>query len=123
MLAPTAAAAGYPDARPYDLRHNDVSLLSEEGRSIIEIARQTGHSPNLTLINTDGHVFQEATEAEKVGAEDEIRAARVVTRMWTQPVQERCEPLRPSVLATPTSPMGQRNATSRNGRLSLEPEW
>jgi integrase len=38
-------AAGLPTARTYDLRHSFVSLLIHEGQSILEVARQAGHSP------------------------------------------------------------------------------
>ena len=52
-----------------------VSLLIAEGRSIVEIARQAGHSPTMTL-NTYGHVFDELDGGIKRPAEDVIRDAR-----------------------------------------------
>ena len=42
----------------------------------IEVARQAGHSPTMTL-DTYSHVFEEATGAEHSSAEEAIRAARV----------------------------------------------
>lgn len=76
MFKPAATAIGHAVARPYDLRHSFVSLLIAEGTNIIEVAQQAGHSPTMTL-DTYGHVFAEATGAERVGAEEAIRAVRV----------------------------------------------
>ncbi len=61
--------------RPYDLRHAFVSLLINEGRSIVYVAAQAGHSPTMTL-DTYGHVIEELEEGEKTSAEDAIYAAR-----------------------------------------------
>lgn len=72
---PAKRAAGVPSARPYDLRHSFVSLLIQEGVSIIEIARQAGHTPTMTL-EVYGHVFDELDPAERVSAEAQIRRAR-----------------------------------------------
>jgi len=52
------AAAGLGVARPYDLRHAYASLLLHEGRSVIEVAAQLGHSPSVCL-DTYGHVMAE----------------------------------------------------------------
>ena len=73
---PAAAAAGVTGARPYDLRHSFVSLLIQEGVSIVEVARQAGHSPQECL-RTYAHVFEEFDPAERLPAEEAIRAARV----------------------------------------------
>ena len=44
-FAPALEAAGLQRrARPYDLRHSFASLLLHEGRSVIYVARQLGHS-------------------------------------------------------------------------------
>jgi integrase len=48
--------AMHMDLRPYDLRHTFVSQLIEDGASIVEIARQAGHSPTMTL-QVYGHIF------------------------------------------------------------------
>jgi integrase len=77
VFKPAAAAVGLPDARPYDLRHSFVSLLIAEGTHVIEVARQAGHSPTMTL-NTYGHVFDEASGAEGSTAEEAILSARHV---------------------------------------------
>lgn len=70
-----AKHAGLKAVRPYDLRHSFVSLLIAEGRSIIDVARQAGHSATMTL-DTYGHVFDELDGAEKLNPEQAIRAAR-----------------------------------------------
>jgi integrase len=62
-------------ARPYDLRHSFASLLIQEGVQIIEVARQLGHSPTMTL-EVYAHVFDEFDPAERVPAEEAIRHAR-----------------------------------------------
>src|SRR5581483_11074132 len=68
-------AAGIANVRPYDLRHSFVSLLIAEGRSIVDVARQAGHSPTMAL-DTYGHVFDELDGSEQLRAEDAIREAR-----------------------------------------------
>jgi integrase len=75
ILAPAASAAGLEDFRPYDLRHSFVSLLFAEGRTVIEVARQAGHSPTMALA-TYGHVIEEFEGAETRPAEEVIREAR-----------------------------------------------
>ena len=82
---PAAERAGLLRARPYDLRHAFCSLLIREGREITEIARQAGHAPSMTL-DTYGHVIEEMRGAERVSAEDAIRAARAAH------VSEKCPP-------------------------------
>jgi integrase len=75
VFQPAARAAGLGEIPPYDLRHSFVSLLIAERRTIIDVARQAGHSPTMTL-DTYGHVFDELDGAEPVSAEDMIRKAR-----------------------------------------------
>jgi site-specific recombinase XerD len=58
VYGPTAKAAGLDAARPYFLRHLFCSLLLAEGASVVEVARQAGHSPAMTL-STYGHVIEE----------------------------------------------------------------
>ena len=78
IFTPAAKAAGVDSpVRPYDLRHSFVSLLLAEGANVVEIARQAGHSPTMTL-STYAHLFDEAAGAERVAVEDEIRRARRV---------------------------------------------
>lgn len=77
-FATAAKQAGLTDVRPYDLRHSFVSLLIAEGRSIVDVARQAGHSATMAL-DTYGHVFDEldgAENAEKVNAEEAVAEAR-----------------------------------------------
>jgi integrase len=66
-------------ARPYDLRHSFVSLLLAEGAPVVEVARQAGHSPTMTL-STYAHLFEELAGTERRSAEDEIRRVRDATR-------------------------------------------
>jgi integrase len=75
VFQPAAAAGLESGARPYDLRHSFVSLLILEGASIVEVARQAGHAPTMTL-DTYGHFFDELEGAERGSAESEIRRAR-----------------------------------------------
>jgi len=75
IFAPAASAAGLKHFRPYDLRHSFVSLLFAEGRTVIEVARQAGHSPTMALA-TYGHVIEELDGAENRPAEDVIREVR-----------------------------------------------
>ncbi len=73
------------DLVPYDLRHAFASLLLHEGRhSVIEIARQLGHSPTMTL-NTYGHVMDELDGEAGISAEEEIRRARAQIRPISGP--------------------------------------
>lgn len=75
VFAPAARALGFEGARPYDLRHSFVSLLIHEGASVVEVARQAGHAPTMTL-STYAHVIDELDGAERVSAEVHIRQAR-----------------------------------------------
>lgn len=78
VFTPAAKMGGLGAIRPYDLRHSFVSLLIAEGRSIVEVARQAGHSPTMAL-NTYGHVFDELEGAGRRPAEDVIREARATS--------------------------------------------
>jgi integrase len=73
--APACRAAGLQDVRPYDLRHSFVSLLIHEGRSVVDVARQAGHSPTMAL-DVYAHVFDEFDPTERVSAAEEISRAR-----------------------------------------------
>jgi integrase len=75
VFAPALKAARLPHARPYDCRHSFASLLIHEGRSVIYVARQMGHSATETL-GTYGHVIDELADQPNIAAEDAIRAAR-----------------------------------------------
>jgi integrase len=56
VFDPLAASLGAPGMRPYDLRHAFCSLLIAEGLSVVEVARQAGHAPTMTLY-TYAHVM------------------------------------------------------------------
>jgi integrase len=75
VFQPAAEAAGLEAIRPYDLRHSFVSLLIAGRRSIVDVARQAGHSPSMAL-NTYGRVFDELEDAKPASAEELIRKAR-----------------------------------------------
>jgi integrase len=75
VFDPAVDKAGLGHVRPYDLRHSYVSLLIAEGRSIVDVARQAGHSATMAL-DTYGHVFDELDGTERISAEDAIREAR-----------------------------------------------
>jgi integrase len=83
IYTPAATAAGIERPRPYDLRHSFVSLLIAEGHNVVEVARQAGHSPTMTL-NTYAHIFEEFDPAERVNAADRIRKAREELRFRAQ---------------------------------------
>jgi integrase len=70
-----AHAAAVPIDRPYDLRHAFVSLLINEGRTIISIANQAGHAPTMTL-DTYGHIIDELEHQPRLSALDAINDAR-----------------------------------------------
>jgi integrase len=63
------------DLRPYDLRHSFVSLLIGEGQTVVEVARQAGHSAQ-TCLKTYAHVFDDFDPGDRVPAEERIRLAR-----------------------------------------------
>ncbi len=69
------ASAVIPYCVPYALRHGFASLLLHEGRNVIYVARQLGHSPTMTL-TVYGHVIDELEDAPTISAEDAIRQAR-----------------------------------------------
>jgi len=81
-----SAKAGLDRPRPYDLRHSFVSLLIHEGVSIVEVARQAGHSPAICL-RTYAHVIEEFDPADRRSAEEQIRQARgeLVSPMCHEP--------------------------------------
>jgi integrase len=71
----TKRSRRYEGVRPYDLRHSFVSLLIHEGVSIVEVARQAGHSL-MTCSSTYAHVIDEFDPSERMTAEAAIREAR-----------------------------------------------
>jgi integrase len=77
-FAEAATRAGVPAARPYDLRHGYVSLLIAQGATVVEVARQAGHAPTMTL-GTYAHLFDELDGADHRPAEEQIRTAPLAT--------------------------------------------
>jgi hypothetical protein len=91
--------------RPYDLRHAFCSLLIAEGASVVEVARQAGHAPTMTL-DTYAHVMADLDGAERVPDEVAIRAARaaeVSGKCPSDPTAAPAGPGIPSVLREPSS--------------------
>jgi integrase len=64
----------YSGPRPYDLRGSFASLLANEGKNIIYVAGQLGHTPE-TCLRYYARLFDEAPDVP-IPAEDAIRAAR-----------------------------------------------
>lgn len=81
VFAPSSAwAADLPDdARPRDLRSSFVSLLIHEGRSIVEVARQCGHSPEICLRDY-AQIVDDVDPFNRMPAADAIRFARANVR-------------------------------------------
>jgi integrase len=75
VFGPALTKAGLGPARPYDLRHSFASLLAHEGRSVVYIAQQLGHSAAVSL-RTYQHVLDELEGAPTISAEEAIRQAR-----------------------------------------------
>lgn len=73
-FADAAAHAGTPKARPYDLRHSYISLLIQQGATVVEVARQAGHAPTMTL-STYAHPFDEHDGADRRFVEDQLKDA------------------------------------------------
>lgn len=105
VYKPLAAAVGLDGSTPYDLRHSFASLLIHEGVSVVEVARQMGNAPDVTL-TTYAHVFEELDPAERVSAVEAIRAARVefdVREMYAEAeTGEDAEALNPHEYKKPT---------------------
>ena len=74
VVQPAAAAVGLMHARPYDLRGSFASLLIQEGRNVVDVAKQLGHTPE-TCLRYYARLFDEAPE-HPIPAEGAIRAAR-----------------------------------------------
>ena len=72
---PAAEAVGLSASRPYDLRHSFASLLIYEGASVVEVARQMGNAPSVTL-DTYAHVFEERDPSKTRNPAEAIEAAR-----------------------------------------------
>ena len=75
VYKPAVEAVGVVGSRPYDLRHSFASLLIHEGASVVEVARQMGNAPSVTL-DTYGHVFDERDPSCRLDPAESIEAAR-----------------------------------------------
>ena len=75
MYKPHAAAVGLTAGIPYDLRGSFVSLLAWEGQTMLEVARQAGHSVAICERHYAG-IFEDYDPANRTSAEAAIRAAR-----------------------------------------------
>lgn len=74
-----APKVGLEDSRPYDARHTFVSLLIHEGRNVVEVARQAGHSTSVCL-DVYAHEFEEQDLDQLEKMEDAIQKARSSVR-------------------------------------------
>jgi integrase len=78
VFKPAAVKAGLPkDVRARDLRGSFATLLIFEGRNIAEVARQMGHSPEISLRDYIS-VVDEYDVTKRVDADEQIRRARSV---------------------------------------------
>jgi integrase len=76
IFRPAAAAAKLPEGvRPRDLRGSFASLLIQEGRSIVDVAKQLGHSPAICLRDY-ASVFEEFDPTQRRDAAEVIGEAR-----------------------------------------------
>lgn len=76
VFQPACEKAGLPvDTRPRDLRGSFASLLVWEGRTIVEVASQLGHSPQQCMNSYLG-VFADFDPDKRMSANDAIRGAR-----------------------------------------------
>lgn len=72
---PAARKVGLPSPVPYDLRGSFVSLLVWEGRNLLEVAHQAGHSVQ-TCEDHYARIFNDFDPAKRTSAVAAIRAAR-----------------------------------------------
>ncbi|MEA2131973.1 MAG: hypothetical protein QOJ85_4864 [Solirubrobacteraceae bacterium] len=75
VYKPHAAAVGLMSGVPYDLRGSFASLLAWEGQTMLEVARQAGHSVAICERHYAG-IFEDYDPANRTSAEAAIRAAR-----------------------------------------------
>jgi integrase len=109
VFDPLAASMGVSGMRPYDLRHAFCALLIAEGLSVVEVARQAGRAPTMTL-DTYAHVMADHDGADRLSAEAAIRSAREAE------VSGMCPPEAP----TPSQP-GQKPSISSKPTSGFEP--
>jgi integrase len=78
VYQPAARTVGLAAPRPYDLRGSFVSLLIHEGRSVVDVAEQAGHTAE-TCLRHYARLFRDAP-AERVPADVAIGRARDAIR-------------------------------------------
>jgi integrase len=78
VYQPVARAVGLSSPRPYDLRGSFVSLLIQEGRTVVDVAAQAGHTAE-TCLRHYARLFRDAP-AEQVSAEVAIKEAQDALR-------------------------------------------
>ena len=66
---PALERVGVAYQRPYVLRHSFASMLLHEGRSVVYVARQLGHSTAVCL-RTYGHVVDELEATPRITAKE-----------------------------------------------------
>ena len=115
-FAEAAAEAGVATVRPYDLRHSFVSLLIAQGATVVEVARQAGHAPTMTL-STYAHLFDEHDDSSRLPAEQQIRLARLA--VVSPEVSVLCPRSRPDL--TPETAKPRRSGASEEPSIGLEP--
>jgi integrase len=76
---PAAERAGLDGSRPYDLRATWVSLMIFEGHTVVEVARQAGHSAE-TCLRHYARVFEEYDPKRRTSAVEQILDARDLLR-------------------------------------------
>lgn len=81
-----AAGAGL---KPYDLRHTGATLYAAAGWNHLEVARQLGHSPEVSM-RVYQHLFDGA-EGERRSVEDYVAEARNPVLVWKEPGKWKAE--------------------------------
>lgn len=72
-----ASSAGLSaDSRPRDLRASFASLLIAEGRSVVEVAQELGHSP-ATCLRSYARAFAEQSDKRQTAEQQIVRARNV----------------------------------------------
>jgi len=61
---------------PYDGRHSFASALIHEGRSIVEVAGQLGHSTASTTLKHYAHIVEESRGGERISLVDAVACVR-----------------------------------------------
>jgi integrase len=57
VFKPGAAKAGFPKAKPHELRHTFASLMIARGVTPLRLAKWMGHSDPMTTMRIYAHLF------------------------------------------------------------------